>query len=123
MTLLMIRNVGLTLVLLLSCLGSAPLGSMEQDPAGVPERSIASRALAPAQVAPGIRQDDPWMERDHRSPSPTHQILLPFPAPPGPGVAAVASISRECRGAAPRTLPPRICERLPYDANAPPTPA
>lgn len=119
MALPMIHKLGLTLVLLLACLGSAPLGSMEQAPAGVPEQPASYRTAPPEPVV-GARVDSPRPERRQHIPHPTDSFFVPLPeASPG-WLETGLRICRTPSGLIPRTLPPRLCERLPYDANAPP---
>ena len=119
---LMSRKLGLTLLLLVACLGSAPLGSMEQDQARASAYPSLSRAPSAVQSLPRLRLDPVWTEPcQHAPPGTDPPFLPPLAAATALGVAAPpASVYRVHTGPAPGTLPPRLCERLPYDANAPP---
>ena len=122
MSLLAIRRVGLTLGLLLSCLASAPCGSMEQAATGVPEQLAALRT-APAATASGrLRAGELWIVQKLPAPAGIHEFqhFLPLPLPLFEAVLPLPA-SRLAPGLASRMLPPRICECRSYDATAPPT--
>lgn len=121
MSLLTIRRVGLTLVLLLSSLASAPFGSMEQAATGVPEQLAALRTLPAPTTGGRLRAGELWIVKKTRAPGGIHGLhhLFPLPALLLDAVLPV-SVSPSARVLASRVLPPRICECRSYDATAPP---
>lgn len=111
------RLVVLAFLLLLTSLASVPAESARghgsdaiarQSVPGLPAFLAAQPASAVAAVLP---------ESDGRGPADGPDASGDAPAPRG---AVVTSCAALCGSQAGR-LPPRLCERLPYDATAPPS--
>jgi len=109
-----VRSSGLALLLLLATLCSAPLGSMEQgggEGGSLPAVEAGGGARLEKRLALPDRSLTPGAQRHfHLSPGCGPAGDLPAGQAPGAERAEAAPAS-----------PPRLCERLPYHANAPPT--
>ncbi len=115
------RKVWLALLLLVATFSSAPLGSMEQA------ELYGSQGEAQASSVPAVRPDRSLrVEKVQTVPDPPPPVEVYQPSPPSPRSGRDAGASptgkasgRPARACDSRTRP--LCERLPYDPNAPPS--
>lgn len=116
-----VRKIWLALLLLVATLSSAPLGSMEQaDVHGW--QTDASASSVPASLpGRGLRPDGSRATPDRPPPLDASHPFSPS-LPSGAGAeAAPGGIARARLGRAGDGWTPPVCERLPYDPNAPPS--
>lgn len=118
MKIAIVGRLWLTLILLLATLSSFPLGSMEQG------RLDSIGRGSPTDSSPAIRTQGRLKTAELYLPEPGIRPPLPHSHPlhrERPVLTervGVSILRREPRTDAPE--PPRVCESLPYDANAPP---
>lgn len=117
-----LRKVWFALLLLVATFSSAPLGSMEQAERHGSQGDVQALSVPAFRPGRSLRVEE--VQTVPGRPPPAEASYASFHPFPQPGPGAEASPAGTVRGRPTRACDSRtrpLCERLPYDPNAPPS--